>query len=407
MPNARPAKRVRPGRFHPLRVLLGAVVFFVVGMLAYVVSPWVLPVRILEGPMLQQVTADAVSVVWYVSRPAECAITLTTDEGERTTPVAHEGRRCHVRLSDLEPGRGYPYRVSRGSRTLAEATLRTAKQPDYSFSFIVFGDSGTGSRAQYLLADQMVLAAPDFVLHTGDLVYNRGQRSHFNDRFFAPYRELLKQVCFWPCLGNHDIAEPDLGAPYLEVFELLENGPTGLTPERSYWFDYAAARIAVIDSNVDEPQLRDAVAPWLTEVMLEPGPRWKFVSLHHPPYTGGAHQPDRRVQNALVPVFEAVGVDIVFAGHDHMYQRTASIRAGEVVEEGTGVVYTVSGAGGAPLYDALPPNQRPDYVVALNDKVHSFTWIDIDGDALRLRQIAVDGKVIDDWTLRKHAGKSE
>jgi len=388
-------------------VLLGAVVFFVVGVLAYVVSPWVLPVRILEGPLLQQVTADAVSVVWYTSRPAECAITLTTDEGERTTPVTNDGRRCRVRLTDLEPGQAYPYRISRGSRTLAEATLHTARHPGYSFSFIVFGDSGKGTQAQYLLADQMVLAAPDFLLHTGDLIYGRGQRSYFNDRFFAPYRELLKQVCFWPCLGNHDIAEPDLGAPYLEVFELPENGPTGLTPERSYWFDYAAARIAVIDSNVDEPQLRDPVAPWLTEVMSEPGPRWKFVSLHHPPYTGGAYKPNERVQNALVPVFEAVGVDIVFAGHDHMYQRTSSIREGEVVEEGAGVVYVVSGAGGALLYDALPADQRPAYVVALNNEIHSFTRVNIDGDTLRLRQIAVDGEVIDDWTLRKHSGKPE
>ena len=214
-------------------------------------------------------------------------------------------------------------------------------------------------------------------------------------------------MCFWPCLGNHDIAEPDLGAPYLEVFELPENGPTGSTPERSYWFDYAAARIAVIDINLDEPQLRDVVAPWLTDVMSEPGPRWKFVSLHHPPYTGGAYQPDQRVQNALVPVFEAVGVDIVFAGHDHMYQRTAPIRAGEVVEEGAGVVYVVSGAGGALIYDALPPDQRPAYVIALNDEVHSFTRVNIDGDTLRLRQIAVDGEVIDDWTLRKHSGELE
>ena len=407
MPDARVAKWLRPGRFHPLRVLFGAVVFFVVGVLTYVVSPWVLPVRILEGPMLQQVTADAVSVVWYTSRPAECAITLTTDEGEHTTPVANDGRRCRVRLTDLEPGQAYPYRISRGSRRLAEATLHTARQPGYSFSFIVFGDSGTGGRAQYLLADQMVLAVPDFLLHTGDLIYGRGERSYFNDRFFAPYRELLKQVCFWPCLGNHDIAEPDLGAPYLEVFELPENGPAGSTPERSYWFDYAAARIAVIDSNLDEPQLRDVVAPWLTDVMSEPGPRWKFVSLHHPPYTGGAYQPDQRVQNALVPVFEAVGVDIVFAGHDHMYQRTAPIRAGEVVEEGAGVVYVVSGAGGALIYDALPPDQRPAYVIALNDEVHSFTRVNIDGDTLRLRQIAVDGEVIDDWTLRKHSGELE
>ena len=119
-------------------------------------------------------------------------------------------------------------------------------------------------------------------LHTGDLVYHRGQRSHYPDRFFAPYRELLAQVNFWPCLGNHDVAKPDLGAPYLDVFELPENGPAGLPAERSYWFDYAAARVAVIDSNVEEAALRDTVAPWLSEVMSPP---WGVFTPHKTPVT--------------------------------------------------------------------------------------------------------------------------
>jgi hypothetical protein len=391
----------RWGRFHPLRVLVGAAAFFVVAVLAYVVSPWVLPARILEGPMLQRTTPTAVSVVWYTSRPAECALALKVDDAERSTPAVQQGRRCHVRLTGLEPGSSYAYRISCGKRTLAEATLRTAKPLGSVFRFLVFGDSGAGSRAQYLLADQMLLAAPDFLLHTGDLIHSGGERYRFDDRFFAPYRELLKQVCFWPCLGNHDVSEPHLGAPYLEVFELPENGPAEVPPERNYWFDYASARVAVIDSNLDEATLRDAVAPWLTEVLSETGPRWRFVSLHHPPYTGGAYKPDKRIQGALVPVFEAVGVDIVFAGHDHMYQRTSPLRGGEIVKLGAGVVYVVSGAGGARLYEPLPPEQRPDYVAALNNRVHSLTRIDIDGETLRLRQIAVNGEIIDDWTMRK------
>jgi len=57
------------------------------------------------------------------------------------------------------------------------------------------------------------------------------------------------------------------------------------------------------------------------------------------------------VQDALVPLFEQYGVDMVFNGHDHHYERTCPIRAGQCssAQEG-GVVYYVTGGGGAPLY---------------------------------------------------------
>jgi 3',5'-cyclic AMP phosphodiesterase CpdA len=157
----------------------------------------------------------------------------------------------------------------------------------------------------------------------------------------------------------------------------------------------------VVDSNLDEAALRDHVAPWLAEVLGEPDARWKFVVFHHPPYTGGAYQPDERIQRTLVPVFEATGVDIVFNGHDHMYERTHPIRNGEAAEDGDGVVYVVSGAGGARLYEALPIDQRPPYLAALYNETHSFTKVSISGNQLTLEQIALGGETVDQWTFQK------
>ena len=207
---------------------------------------------------------------------------------------------------------------------------------------------------------------------------------------------------FWPCIGNHEVDEELKVEAYLEVFDLPENGPAGQPAERHYWFDYASARIAVIDSETDEAALSDHVAPWLREVFSEADTPWKFVVLHRPPYTAGAHAPCEKIQNTLVPVFESTGIDIVFSGHDHMYERMMPIRGGKPAENGDGVTYVISGAGGALLYQPLPPEQRPAYLAALHNEIHSFTSVSVvSDDELILTQIALNGEILDRWTLYK------
>lgn len=355
LPTARRAARARPRS-----VLLWVFILVVVCAGLYAVAPWILPVRVIEGPMVQLATEDAVTLVWYTTRPAECTVTVTVDDQERTQAGLATGRRNRVRISGLAPGRAYSYEIGTAGRRLTNRLVfQTNRAADQRFTFIVFGDSGKGSRAQYELAADMIRAEPaaDFVLHTGDLVYHDGARRRYGERFFTPYRHLLARVNFWPCLGNHDIDTDGTAAAYQEVFELPQNGPANMRAEHDYWFDYASCRVAVVDSNVTEDALRERVAPWLREVMADPRPRWSFVAFHHPPYTGGKYGPDQRIQRTLVPVFEEVGVDVVFNGHDHNYQRSHPLRGGQIVAPGEGVVYVVTGAGSAQLYDTRPPDR--------------------------------------------------
>lgn len=405
-----PSTARRPARAHPRTVLLWVFALVVVCAALYAAAPWILPVRVIEGPVVQLATEDAVTLVWYTTRPAECAVTVTVGSEERTQAGLAAGRRNQVRVSGLAPGTAYSYRVSVAGRRLTdELVFQTNRTADQRFTFIVFGDSGKGSRAQYELAADMIRAEPaaDFVVHTGDLVYHDGARRRYGERFFTPYRHLLARVNFWPCLGNHDIDTDGTAAAYQEVFELPQNGPANMRADHDYWFDYASCRVAVVDSNVTEDALRERVAPWLHEVMADPRPRWRFVAFHHPPYTGGKYPPDERIQRTLVPVFEEVGVDLVFSGHDHNYQRSYPLRGGQVVASEEGVIYVVSGAGGAQLYDARLADQRADYVAVLEDQRYSFTQVTIAGDELKLRQIARGGDIIDEFTLRKSPGRDE
>jgi hypothetical protein len=384
-----------------LRGLLGLILLVVLGGCLYLFGPWLLPVRIIEGPYLQQVGSNRAIALWYTTRPlrpGEAQFTVCFGSDERPVPFDSVGRRNRAVLTDLEPGQTYPYRLHLGRRVLAQASLRTAELPTQACSFVVLGDSGVGGQAQYRLARRICDVDPDFVLHTGDVVYPGGEREGYPNRFFAPYRELLAKACFWPTLGNHDW-EGTGGAAYLEVFELPENGPAELPPETNYWFDYGPVRVAVINSNLSEQVLAGAVAPWLRQVFASGPASWRLVVLHHPPYTAAKHRPSEQVQRALVAAFEEARVAVVFSGHNHLYERTVPLRGGQAVAADEGVVYVVSGAGGARLYPALPPEQRPSYIAAQFDARHSFTHVLASQQTLRLRQIDIDGRLVDEWSL--------
>jgi len=395
-PNASP---LPPPRIRRLRVLRRVALVLAVVIGLYLVHPWILPAYITEGPLVQQTTPTSATVVWYTSRPVHRGMSIEVNG--QATPVQSQGWRHHVTVTGLPPSTRFPYQIKLGSRTLRSAELRTNHAADESFSFIVFGDSGTASSAQYVLAERMTGLDPDFVLHTGDLVYSAGQRHRYRSRFFRPYRDILERVSFWPSLGNHDVGDPNQGQSFRTVFELPQNGPAGLKPENNYWFDYANVRVVVIDSNQDETLLGEKVAPWIVTALADDSPTWRFAVLHHPPYTCGSYKPDAKIQKTLVPAFEQAGVDIVFAGHDHTYQRSKPILAGSVVEPGRGVVYVVTGAGGGKLYEVEPLEQRPDYADVVVGGVFGFTRVSISGRTLSLSQIGVEGEKLDDWTLQK------
>lgn len=378
-------------------------VVVVIGSVLYAIAPWILPARIYEGPYVQMSAPDGVTLIWYTTRPVECRLLVGIRVEEVEVPAESVGRRCRVRLDGLEPDTRYPYRILTDGRVLAEdLAFFTNRLPSQSFSFIVFGDSGRGSREQYSLAAEMTRCRPaaDFMLHTGDMVYPDGERHRYEERFFTPYRALLSRITFWPCLGNHDVDDDHRAPAVQEVFETPANGPEGLPEDYNYWFDYANARVVVLDSNADEATLAERIAPWVRRVLSEPGaPHWKFVSFHHPPYTGGKYDPDPHIRRTLVPVFDEVGVDIVFNGHDHNYQRTKPLLGGEIVGPAEGVVYVITGAGGARLYEAR--GETPEYVAAREHDIHSFTHVSIEGEELTLRQVIADGTILDEFTLAK------
>jgi len=357
-----------------------------------------------RGPMVQMVSPTGFSVVWTAPRDADQTFEATHTDSDEKLPTkieADQTRRQIATVTEATPDSEITYRIlDREKKTLAEYRVRTAPDPTADppteFSLIAFGDSGEGNEPQNQLAAQMEKFKPRLIVHTGDLVYPDGEASDYPLKFYQPYAEMLTAAPFYPSIGNHDY-HSNQGGPLMDDFVLPRNGPEGQTPERHYWFDYGCVRFVALDSNLSKQEIDEHIVPWLDNVLSDTKPRWKIVFFHHPVWSNAHYGPTRKLWDRLVPCLEKHRVNLVLNGHDHLYERTHPLVAQEIVEPGNGVVYITTGAGGAKLYDPRSA-PMPQIEVAIGG-TYSFTVIDVGVDTLKIRQIDVSGKVIDEYAI--------
>jgi hypothetical protein len=356
-----------------------------------------------RGPYLQHSDAG-VTVVWYTQAPTEGRVLWyadddTSGESASLTGVAtrHEAVIAYPRA-----GARCSYRVYSGPRLLAAQ----GGAVDFSFRapeadvlrLVVFADSGLGSPAQYAVAKAIGAepTLPDLVMIVGDVIYPPADDASYDARFFTPYLSLLPAIPFYAALGNHDY-EVQAGKPFFDVFTLPTNGPRGLVPESSYWLERAGVQLIVHDTNQPPARLRELSVPWQIEIAHQPA-TFRFVFQHHAMYSSGPAFEDTvcaALRALLPPVYTATGVDVVFNGHDHLYERTTPIG---------GVVYVTTGAGGAELYPRK--HSQPFTAAFVNDR-HSFTYVEVRERTMLLRQIDTQSREIDRFTIAKPVAGSD
>ena len=373
-------------------------------------------------------------------------------------------------LEKLRAGEQFEYRVLKARRPVFEARGRARKLPEQPYRFAVFGDCGQNSPEQKGIAFQTWNAKPDMVFITGDIVYGRGRISEYRPKHFPIYNAdepssnagvpLLRSVLFVGAPGNHDIATTDLetnpdALAYFFYWKQPLNGPSAKVfrpaalrgPDTdvkaflaaagpqyprmaNFSFDYGNAHWTVIDSNpyVDwrDPELRRWVADDLRAARKA---AWRFVGFHHPGFNSSKAHFSEQQMRLLSSAFEEGGVDVVFSGHVHNYQRSFPMRFesthpssqpakgpvagewrldkefdGESKTRPNGVIYIVTGAGGARLYNPeqhdAPDSWQPFTARFISNK-HSVTVADINGNRLMLRQVGIDGEEVDRISIVK------
>jgi acid phosphatase type 7 len=373
---------------------------------------------LISGPMVQIPERDTLAIIWSMRAAfPRGVVRLTGPDGTGLVSPAtiREDGSYRASFSGLVPGGKYTYSVLDyaflGREILLAGPFETVMPPPRGkpFRLVAFGDSGMGNNAQAALAEQIVRSKPGLVIHVGDLVYPAGERSDYITHFFEPNAEMIRFAPFMPVLGNHDCFAEN-GKAFFDTFDLPRNGPAGIDPERCYWFDYGDARFVALDSDREKDvkgavlsvaQMKTVIAPWMREALTNCDARWKFVYFHHPFYTGATHPAEggAYMKEAYIDVLEGCGVDVVFVGHNHLYERTAPIRGDKMVEDGQGVVYITTGAGGAQRYPEKLPS--PPYIRIYNDQQLSFTQVDLSSNRLELSQVNQEGKVLDHYVLEK------
>ena len=251
-----------------------------------------------------------------------------------------------------------------------------------SLKFAAIGDNGTGERAQYEVATQMTNMRASFpfdlVIMLGDNMYGSQRRAaDFVKKFELPYAPLLSAgVKFQASLGNHDRPE---NASY-KLWNM--NG------QRYYSYVRGNVRFFALDSSaMDAKQVA-----WIETSLREAREEWKICYFHHPLYSNaGRHGSSVDLRVLLEPIFVKHGVNVVFAGHDHVYER---------LKPQKGIVHFVSGAGGKLREGNMRPTEQ---TAAFFDRDLSFMLVEIVETNLHFQVVSRTGATVDSGVIQRQS----
>ncbi|PKM98290.1 MAG: hypothetical protein CVU79_04070 [Elusimicrobia bacterium HGW-Elusimicrobia-3] len=368
-----------------------------------------------RGPYLENMTRDMVTVRFRVDAASQAWLSYgAAPDCERFLTPTTAVKEQKVPLFGLLPDTTHCYRLylpaeaSTAVYKAFEGSFTTFRGEDKPyFNFLAFGDSGSGSEEQLALAAQMARFSPDFVLHTGD-VLSEGLEEMADEEYFQPYAPLLARAPFFLALGNHDYGR-DLKTPagrgFLRAnFTPFHSTPLTGMPPHYYFFDVAHARFFVLDTNdFYGAKFAPVLTPgskqykWLERFLYKSADKtWKFVVVHEPLYSTGAHGPTEQLVAALEPLLHKYKVDLVLQGHDHNYERTHPVKEG-LVDQAGGITYLTLAGGGSPLYI----QRRNEDWSAKFLPVYHFAVFDVKDKHLKMTVYDKAGDVVDTFEMQK------
>src|SRR5688572_217632 len=389
------------------------------------VAPRLVP-TLVRQPYLQRVSASSVTIVWAALEPGAGEVryqsaggntvvvqAVTTLYTSAQTGMAHDYYQHEATLTGLSAATTYAYEVFVGGVDATAVTDEFTTAPPTGIgttSFVVFGDSGSGTASQKnlakLIAAEFRTGQRDLAIHTGDIVYPKGSYQLFQDRFFAIYEEWLRRRPIFFALGNHEYYEAS-ARPYLNLFVMPENGYNAQIPdhrERYYSFDYGPVHFISLDTNAFNGNLsRQQQLTWLVRDLEAPTQPWRIVFMHIPTY-GSSYFTNLRT--TLQPIFERYGVQLVLAGHEHDYARGAPWR--EPPTAYSPVMHVVSGGGGASLNQPTPGPWLVNWARAFHYLNVTVTDCAPSSSCeLTLNAIGLDGLRFDTFTLPLRAQQQD
>lgn len=409
--------------------------------------------KLIRGPYLQSATTNSMVIRWRTEDKSKGMVRYGLTAATATNLASHAGKLTEhiVLLRGLKPATRYFYSVGAETNVWLSPVTNTMTfvtpppvGPAKPTRIWVIGDPGTANANQRAVRDSFYrwnhAEVPDLWLMLGDNAYDGGTDSEYQAGVFQMYAWLLANSPLWPTLGNHDARSANSGTQsgiYYDIFTLPTLGQAGGLPsgtEAYYSFDYANIHFICLDSADTDRSKRGMMAEWLCDDLASTARDWIVCFFHHPPYTRGSHDSDKKddsggrmveMRENILPILEQGGVDLVLTGHSHSYERSylldghygssTNIFAANFKDRGDG---RTDGSGPYRKSSGTKPHEGAVYVVAgsagqrsggkLNHPVNYLSLsklgsvvLDIDGAELNLKFITDKAQLRDYFTIRK------
>jgi len=352
-----------------------------------------------KGPIIQAIEPDRAVVVIETEKEHRVVIEYGTSPDYGSLALRQESspgkkgapglRVHHIRLNALLPGTEYRYRalirdldgetiVKTEERRFTTAPSPGALNKTRPLRFVVYGDTRAGRFKKNLVHRWLLLLIrkkePEFLLHTGDLVFQAIEERSW-DAFFRLVDPLGLPMIV--AAGNHDFGEE--GERLSRYFIPTAGG----SREGFYYsFDWGAAHFLVLNTEASLDPDSDQIHFAASDLEKTAGRGPLFVIHHRPLYASTRAYVSRPAGKALASLYSRFGVDVVFSGHNHNYERTRPI---------DGVTYIVTGGGGARL-DRI---DRPGSFSASLVVDYHYVVVDVEAGMIRLEMRDLRDKVRD------------
>jgi len=362
---------------------------------------------------VRHVSEDSASLFFELDNAATGSLVYKSNEPDGgirgSISLAPDTSRHMLTIEGLKPGVEYQAMVLVEDRDNVQSqpgfnkqewgvvSFRTASA-NFPIRVGILGDASFGDQATQSLVEQMVSQNLDFVLNTGDIVYETDSSNLVNSyvtKFFEPFSPLLHKLPVYTVLGNHDYDRSVewQGAPFYDyAFPPVEDQqfsyPASRRENQYYAFSYMDVQFLMLDSQtffgVDGRADQDM---WLQERLADPRFRITIPIFHVSPYSSSVVHPDDGlpIRYSWNPLFEAGNVPVTFSGHYHHYERHIA----------NGITYIVTGGGSSTLYaqgESLPTSQI--YV----RRTH-FVFMEIYDDRIEINAISKEGETFDQATI--------
>ncbi|WP_220682499.1 NosD domain-containing protein [Methanofollis formosanus] len=305
---------------------------------------------IVHGPYITGTTRTETTISWKSAVPTVGQVDYAPASGYVPGSYAHtvtdteESCLHHVVLTGLEAGTTYHYRVRAGQNTTRDFTFQTFPDTGEPFTFIVYSDSQeqkpyyTQLERHGMVAERIAEEEGDavFVLLVGDTVSEVNNPDEW-DRFFAAGGAMFANTTLYTALGNHE----NNRSIYYETFALPQ----------WYSFDCGDLHVTVLDSNsMKGSQMAKQTAWFKDDLAAADDARWTVAAFHQPPYHSGEVHGQGWPDEAWRETVEERGVDVIFNGDVHSYQRYLV----------NGTQYIIAATGGGMQYP-LKEEKEPGY----------------------------------------------